>query len=100
MRWLTKGFADDLTAEIKRHYKSIYDKTLRTYGIVDDIVVDGKKYLMKYDRNMGVHYCFTIYDGEEIIAEGDFPAQEVDEEYRVIRFYSSRMEPIFEYKLD
>lgn len=99
MKWMDKVFAEDLAREIERHYESIYNKTHENYGVVDDIVADGKKYTMLYDRNTGVHYCFTIMDGDEIIAKGDFPAVEVDKEYRVIRFYSASNATIYEYKL-
>lgn len=100
MRWLDKKVADQLAEGIKRHYQSIYNKTHSNYGVVDDIVIDGKRYLMRYDRNTGVHYLFTIYDGNQVIAMGDFPAAPVDEEYQVIRFYSDQLATIYEYKLE
>lgn len=99
MKWLEKDFADTLAEEIKRNYKAIYDGTHPNYGVVDDITVNGKTYLMRYGRNMGVHYDFYIYDGDTIITKGDFPAAPVDEEYNVIRFYSNQGATIFEYKL-
>lgn len=99
MMWLDKSLADSLVNGILHHYQSIYDGTHRNSGIIDDIVVDGKKYLIRYNRNTGVHYDFNVYDGDEKIAQGDFPAVEVNAQYRAIRFYSESLAPIFEYKI-
>lgn len=99
MKWLNKEFADALSEEIKKYIPSIVNRTHTNYGVVEDIVINEKKYLMRYDRNFGVHYYFEIYDGDEIIAKGDFPAVEVDEEFRKIRFYSNQNATLFEYEL-
>lgn len=99
MRWLDKSLTDSLANGILCHYQSIYNGTHKNSGIIDDIVVGGKKYLIRYSRNMGVHYDFDVYDGDEKIAQGDFPAVEVDAQYNVIRFYSASGVPIFEYKI-
>lgn len=99
MKWLDKNFLEVLAHEIMKHHKAIYEGTHQNYGVVENITVDGKNYLMRYDRNTGVHYIFDIYDRDDIIVSGEFPAVPVDEKYNVIRFYSKNNAVIFEYKL-